>query len=197
MPNWTCAPADVNSAQVFFGVTVTAYSNFDVQVDRYRALHEVVDGVGGDGAAVEDAHAVRRLLLGHTCLRDTKKGHIHIRAAHAEMSYTTPHGWDANCTEIVFLSQSGSGCLRNAGHGAYTANSNTRNRTPGTRCTENAVSCIRFWGVPGRTSGPTNCARRRAPPAHRQAHTREREKQKQRQRQRQRQQQRQDRDRDR
>eukprot|EP00961_Rhodomonas_salina_P073355 985834-Rhodomonas_salina.2 len=30
---------------------------------------------------------------------------------------------------------------------AYTPKSNTRDRIPGTNCTEFAVSCIGFWGV--------------------------------------------------
>eukprot|EP00961_Rhodomonas_salina_P270282 3651257-Rhodomonas_salina.2 len=36
----------------------------------------------------------------------------------------------------------------------YTANSNTRNRIPGTNCTENAVSLIGFQGVAEPTSSP-------------------------------------------
>eukprot|EP00961_Rhodomonas_salina_P279352 3773721-Rhodomonas_salina.1 len=39
----------------------------------------------------------------------------------------------------------------------YTANSNIRNRFPGTNCTENAVSCIRFPCVARRTSARTDC----------------------------------------
>eukprot|EP00961_Rhodomonas_salina_P161577 2175997-Rhodomonas_salina.1 len=34
-----------------------------------------------------------------------------------------------------------------AGQLPYSAKSNTRNHTPGTNCTENAVSCMRFWGL--------------------------------------------------